>query len=110
MVALVEQMESLLKCEACSSDYGDPNVSSVKTLEDAKVAKDCIYIQMPVHEYGTLQFGKFEEINQRGYLAALEVLKKLEEENRLPSLSIDGKATNNGRPGKRGRSVRRNSV
>ncbi|KAH0591235.1 hypothetical protein H2248_001327 [Termitomyces sp. 'cryptogamus'] len=85
-------------------------VSSVKTLEDAKVAKDCIYIQMPVHEYGTLQFGKFEEINQRGYLAALEVLKKLEEENRLPSLSIDGKATNNGRPGKRGRSVRRNSV
>ncbi|KAG6851376.1 hypothetical protein H0H93_005774 [Arthromyces matolae] len=84
-------------------------VSSVKTLEDAKVAKGCIYIQMPVQEYGTLQFGKFEEINQKGYLAALEVLKKLEEEDRLPSVFIDGKTANNGGR-KKGRSVRRNSV
>ncbi|KAG6911335.1 hypothetical protein DXG01_001006 [Tephrocybe rancida] len=83
-------------------------VSSVKTLEDAKVAKGCFYIQMPVHDYGTLQFSKFEEINQKGYLAALEILKKLDEEDRLPSLFIDGKSVNSGR--KKGRSARRNSV
>ncbi|KAF5384914.1 hypothetical protein D9615_001128 [Tricholomella constricta] len=56
-------------------------VSSVKTLEDAKVANGCFYIQMPVHEYGTLQFGKFEEIHRKGYLAAMEILKKLDEED-----------------------------
>ncbi|KAG6854161.1 hypothetical protein C0991_010072 [Blastosporella zonata] len=83
-------------------------VSSVKTLEDAKVAKGCIYIQMPVHQYGTLQFSKFEEINQKGYQAALEILKKLDEEDRLPSLFIDGKTASSGR--KKGRSARRNSV
>ncbi|KAG6813983.1 hypothetical protein H0H92_004476 [Tricholoma furcatifolium] len=83
-------------------------VSSVKMLEDAKVAKGCIYIQMPVHEYGTLQFSKFEEINEKGYLAAKEFLKKLDEEDRLPSLYIDGKSSGSGR--KKGRSVRRNSV
>ncbi|KAG6846048.1 hypothetical protein H0H87_006412 [Tephrocybe sp. NHM501043] len=88
------------------ASYG--SVSSVNTLEDAKVAKGCFYIQMPVHEYGTLQFGKFEEIYQKGYQAALEILKKLDEEDRLPSLFIDGKLGNSGR--KKGRSVRRNSV
>ncbi|KAG5643133.1 hypothetical protein DXG03_001523 [Asterophora parasitica] len=84
-------------------------VSSVKTLEDAKVADGCFYIQMPVHEYGTLQFGKFEEIHRKGYLAAMEILKKLDEEGRLPSPFIDGKDAAN-RSRRKGRSARRNSV
>ncbi|TFK41896.1 hypothetical protein BDQ12DRAFT_677345 [Crucibulum laeve] len=83
-------------------------VSSVKTLEEAKVAKGCLYIQMPVHEYGTLQFGKFEEIQKKGYHAAIEILDKLEEEGKLPSAFIDGKEGTRGK--KKGRSARRNSI
>ncbi|KAJ7110317.1 hypothetical protein C8R43DRAFT_1042208 [Mycena crocata] len=82
-------------------------VSSVKTLEDAKVARGCLYIAMPVQEYGTLQFGKFEELQQKGYDAAMAILEKLDEEGQLPSAFIDGKQQGRG---KKGRSVRRNSI
>ncbi|KAK7686678.1 hypothetical protein QCA50_010278 [Cerrena zonata] len=84
-------------------------VSSVNTLEEAKVARGCLYMQMPVHEYGTLQFSKFEEIQKKGYSAALQFLEKFDEEARLPSAFIgDRKAP---LPGKsRGRSARRNSI
>ncbi|KII93959.1 hypothetical protein PLICRDRAFT_36181 [Plicaturopsis crispa FD-325 SS-3] len=84
-------------------------VSSVKTLEDAKVARGCLYMQMPVQEYGTLQFGKFEEIQEKGYLAALNILEKWDEEGRLPSAYIDGKE-NTSKGKKKGRSARRNSI
>ncbi|KAJ6541870.1 hypothetical protein B0H19DRAFT_1175019 [Mycena capillaripes] len=84
-------------------------VSSVKTLEDAKVARGCLYISMPVQEYGTLQFGKFEEIQSKGYEAAVAILEKLDEEGRLPSAFIDGKQEGKGGK-KKGRSVRRNSI
>ncbi|KAJ7361203.1 hypothetical protein DFH08DRAFT_843456 [Mycena albidolilacea] len=83
-------------------------VSSVKTLEDAKVARGCLYISMPVQDYGTLQFGKFEEIQRKGYDAAVAILEKLDEEGRLPSAFIDGKQEEKGR--KNGRSARRNSI
>ncbi|KAF7347414.1 Lysophospholipase NTE1 [Mycena venus] len=83
-------------------------VSSVKTLEDAKVARGCLYISMPVQEYGTLQFSKFEEIQSKGYDAAVAILEKLDEEGRLPSALIDGKQESKG--GKKGRSARRNSI
>lgn len=84
-------------------------VSSVKTLEEAKVARGCLYMQMPVQEYGTLQFGKFEEIQKRGYHAAMEILEKWEEEGCLPSAYVGEK---NVRPAARtkGRSARRNSI
>lgn len=84
-------------------------VSSVNTLEQAKVAKNCLYIQMPVQEYGTLQFNKFEELLKKGYLAAMDILERFEEEGRLPSNFIDGKDGQTA--GKRkGRSARRNSI
>ncbi|KAF9055952.1 hypothetical protein BJ165DRAFT_1429740 [Panaeolus papilionaceus] len=84
-------------------------VSSVNTLEEAKVAKNCLYIQMPVQEYGTLQFGKFEELTKKGYHAAMDILEKFEEEGRLPQSLIGGKdAQSSGK--KKGRSARRNSI
>jgi len=84
-------------------------VSSVKTLEDAKVTPGCLYLQMPVQEYGTLQFNQFEEIQKKGYHAAVAILKKWDEERRLPSPHIDGRDTcATGK--KQGRGVRRNSV
>jgi len=84
-------------------------VSSVKTLEDAKVARGCLYISMPVQDYGTLQFSKFEEIQSKGYNAAVSILEKLDEEGRLPSAFIDGKQESKGSK-KKGRSARRNSI
>lgn len=84
-------------------------VSSVKTLEEAKVAQGCLYMQIPVHEFGTLQFSKFEEIQKAGYHAALELLERWNEEGRLPSAFIGDK--NVLPPGKsKGRSARRNSI
>jgi lysophospholipid hydrolase len=99
----------------------------VKTLQDAKVARDCLYMAMPVQavsvifktvsnlcsssfvKYGTMQFGKFEEIQKKGYQAALKCLQQWSQEGRLPSAYIDGK--DNASAGrKKGRSVRRNSI
>lgn len=85
-------------------------VSSVKTLEEAKVAKNCLYIQMPVHEYGTLQFGKFEEIQKQGYIASMDILEKFDKEGRLPSAFMNGIGGINPGGKKKGRSVRRNSI
>ncbi|KAK2461472.1 hypothetical protein APHAL10511_005935 [Amanita phalloides] len=84
-------------------------VSSVRPLEEAKTAKGCMYFNMPVQEYGTLQFGKFEEIRKKGYQAARETLTKLEAEGRLPSMIIDGKDALASSK-KKGQSARRNSI
>ncbi|KAI0274950.1 patatin-domain-containing protein [Gloeopeniophorella convolvens] len=83
-------------------------VSSVRTLEEAKITRGCLYMAMPVQEYGTLQWGKFEEIQERGYKAAMQILEKWEEEGKLPSGFIEGKDANAKR--KKGQSARRNSI
>ncbi|KAI6048040.1 hypothetical protein EDC04DRAFT_2864170 [Pisolithus marmoratus] len=86
-------------------------VSSVRTLEEAKVARGCIYMQMPVQEYGTLQFSKFDEIERKGYQAANEILDRLEEEGKLSNLLlIDGPKAGKSKAARKGRSARRNSV
>ncbi|KIJ66403.1 hypothetical protein HYDPIDRAFT_109426 [Hydnomerulius pinastri MD-312] len=85
-------------------------VSSVRTLEEAKVARGCLYMQMPVQEYGTLQFSKFDEIEKKGYLAAIEMLDNWEDEGKLPSLIIDGPNAGKSKAARKGRSARRNSV
>jgi len=84
-------------------------VSSVKTLEDAKISPGCLYMQMPVHEYGTMQFGKFEEIQKKGYHAAMDILENWDEEGKLPSAYIAGKDVPL-RGKKKGQSARRNSI
>jgi len=86
-------------------------VSSVRTLEEAKVHKGCLYLGMPVQEYGTMQFNKFEEIQSKGYEAAMRKLEEWEIEGKLPSVYEENgevRAVKLGR--KRGRSLRRNSV
>jgi len=81
----------------------------VKTLEDAKVSPGCLYMQIPVHQYGTMQFGKFEEIQKKGYHAAMDLLEKWDEEGKLPSAHIAGKDESPRRK-KKGQSARRNSI
>ena len=64
---------------------------------------------MTVWQYGTLQFNKFEEIQKKGYEAAMEILAKWQEEGKLPSAFIGEK--NTGPVGKtKGKSARRNSI
>ncbi|KAL9934700.1 hypothetical protein V8E36_006475 [Tilletia maclaganii] len=61
-------------------------VSSVKTLEEAKITPGCLYMRMPVEAYGTLEFGKFAEIAQLGYEAANRMLDEWAEQGvRLPN-------------------------
>ena len=56
-----------------------------------------------------MQFGKFEEIQSKGYQAAMEILEKWQEEGRLPSAFIGERST--GPLGKtKGKSARRNSI
>ena len=97
----------------------------MQTLEEAKITRGCLYMAMPVQEvsdialdkirvptlveqYGTLQWGKFDEIQAKGYQAAMKILAKWEEEGKLPSGFIEGKDANAKR--KKGQSVRRNSI
>lgn len=54
-------------------------VSSVDALERAKVTPGVRYLRPPVENYGTLDFGKFEEIYQVGYKYGKEYLSKLRE-------------------------------
>ncbi|CAE6536205.1 unnamed protein product [Rhizoctonia solani] len=90
-------------------------VSSIPTLEEAKITPGCFYMQMPVHEYGTLQFGRYDEIYQVGYSAAVEMLDQWDAEDRLPSRFVttgDEVRGLGGKGGKKskGRSLRRNSI
>jgi hypothetical protein len=62
-----------------------------------------------LNQYGTMQFGKFEEIQKKGYLAAMDMLDKWDEEGKLPSAYIAGKDVPlKGR--RKGQSARRNSI
>lgn len=81
-------------------------VSSVNTLEEAKVTKGCLYAQMPVQEYGTLQFGKFEEIRRAGYVAGMKLLETWAGEGKLPVTTFEVEDV----PKRKGRMLRRNSI
>ncbi|RDW77034.1 lysophospholipase NTE1 [Coleophoma cylindrospora] len=59
-------------------------VSSVDALERAKVTPGCLYMRPPIDEYGTLDFGKFDEIYQVGYQYGQEFLEKMRTEGVLP--------------------------
>ncbi|CAK7227705.1 phosphatidylcholine and lysophosphatidylcholine phospholipase [Sporothrix curviconia] len=59
-------------------------VSSVDALEQAKVLPGCIYMRPPIDDFGTLEFGKFDEIVQVGYQFGQNFLQKLREDGRLP--------------------------
>ena len=61
-------------------------VSSVDALERAKTMPGCLYMRPPIDPYGTLDFGKFDEIYQVGYLYGREFLERLREKGLLPAL------------------------
>jgi len=59
-------------------------VSSVDALERAKTLPGCIYMRPPIDDYGTLDFGKFDEIYERSYKYGREFLARLKAEGVLP--------------------------
>src|SRR5690606_3270693 len=61
-------------------------VSSVKQLESAKATPGVYYLKPPVQEFGTLEFGRFNEIFECGYKYGKEMIEKLEKEGALGDL------------------------
>lgn len=60
-----------------------------------------------------MQFGKFEEIQEKGYQAALTLLDEWDEEGRLPCVYESGAGESKEAKQlsrKRGRTLRRNSI
>jgi lysophospholipid hydrolase len=56
-----------------------------------------------------MQFNKFEDIQKKGYHAAMEILEKWDLEGKLPSAQVEGKDVPL-RGKKKGQSARRNSI
>ncbi|KAI0512500.1 patatin-like phospholipase [Xylaria bambusicola] len=59
-------------------------VSSVDALERAKTLPGCIYMRPPIDDYGTLDFGKFDEIYERSFKYGQDFLARLKEQGVLP--------------------------
>ena len=59
-------------------------VSSIDNLERAKHTPGCMYMRPPVEAYGTLDFGKFDEIYQVGYAYGQQYLERLKAEGSFP--------------------------
>lgn len=59
-------------------------VSSIENLERAKNMPGCLYMRPPIDSYGTLEFGKFDEIYKLGYTFGLKYVEKLRSEGSLP--------------------------
>jgi lysophospholipid hydrolase len=76
-------------------------VSSVDALERAKNTPGCLYMRPPIDAYGTLEFGRFEEINAVGYAYAKEFLARLKSEGELNGVMESWAGVGNDEEGKR---------
>lgn len=59
-------------------------VSSIENLERAKNTPGCLYMRPPVDPYATLDFAKFDEIYQMGYVFGKQFLDRVRSEGALP--------------------------
>ncbi|CAO3612446.1 unnamed protein product [Cunninghamella echinulata] len=86
-------------------------VSSVPKLEEAKITDGTLYVKLPVQQWGTLEFGKFNDIKTLGYDVGKVVVGKWRKAGyatgRLNADEEEGKWLGQEVKGKRGR---RNSV
>ena len=65
-------------------------VSSVDALERAKTMPGVLYLRPPIDPFGTLDFGRFEEIYKAGYVYAKGVFEELKREGKVPGQEEDG--------------------
>ncbi|OAD06986.1 hypothetical protein MUCCIDRAFT_35127 [Mucor lusitanicus CBS 277.49] len=86
-------------------------VSSVSRLEEAKVTDGTLYLKLPVQQWGTLEFSKYNDIFQKGYDVGREVVGKWRKagyaSGRISEGDHDGQLAGKEVKGKRGR---RNSI
>ncbi|KAK7956961.1 Lysophospholipase NTE1 [Apiospora aurea] len=67
--------------------YGDSLSGGLGVLQPrAKTMPGCIYMRPPIDDYGTLDFGKFDEIYAMGHKFGQEFLNKLREDGVLPAV------------------------
>ena len=59
--------------------------TSNQRLEDAKADEACLFMRMPIEGYGTLEFGKYNELLDLGYREALQRLAQWQLAGRLPT-------------------------
>lgn len=59
--------------------------ASAKMLEMAKANEACLYLRMPVEQYGTLEFGRYMEILSVGYDVAMKAFTNWQANARLPT-------------------------
>jgi lysophospholipid hydrolase len=64
--------------------------TSVSALEKAKAYPGVLYMQPPIQQYATLDFGKFDEIYEVGYQYCKGFLNELKKEGKLESLVNGG--------------------
>ncbi|GAA5864459.1 hypothetical protein JCM1840_000507 [Sporobolomyces johnsonii] len=83
-------------------------VSSVKTLEEAKNTPGVLYMRMPVTQFGTMEFKRFNEILEVGSKFATDLLSEWAGKGELPT-GLEGEVTPP-KVEKRGQSIRRNSI
>lgn len=86
-------------------------VSSVSRLEEAKVTDGTLYLKLPVQQWGTLEFAKYNDIFQKGYDVGREVVNKWRKagyaSGRISEGDHDSQLAGKEVKGKRGR---RNSI
>jgi lysophospholipid hydrolase len=86
------------------------SISSIKTLDEAKVMPGVLYQAMPIQSYDTLgSFGKFDEILKIGLDAATRQIAAWKAEGKLPTGVLEGHAVS-GRRAKNSIRLRRNSI
>ena len=59
-------------------------VSSVDALERAKNTPGCLYMRPAIEQFGTLEFGRFDEIYEVGYEYGKKFLNQMREKGVLP--------------------------
>ena len=89
-------------------------VSSVDALERAKTTPGCLYMRPPIDAYGTLEFGKFDEISEVGYNYAKEFIAwlkiKVELQGVMTSWGMDAGGDGTRQGFRRGMAPRRASI
>lgn len=51
-------------------------VSSVKQLSDVKKQSGCLYLHPPIQDFAIMEFGKFVEIEQCGYVYGKKIIEE----------------------------------
>lgn len=75
-------------------------------MQEVRCVGSTILLLLTGCQFGTLQFGKFEDIVEKGYKSGLKALKKWKEEGKMPIVAPEGVE----RGKRKGRGLRRNSI